>query len=116
MRGYLYLFLSIIFEVIATTFLKLSEGFTFLIPSILLILFYGLSFAVFVFSLKTISLSVGYSVWAGLGTAGAALVGLFMFNELMSGLNVAGLVIIIAGVVIMNMNRKEQGEGRAHST
>lgn len=116
MRGYLYLFLSIIFEVIATTFLKLSEGFTILIPSVLLILFYGLSFAVFVFALKTISLSVGYSVWAGLGTAGAALVGLFMFNELMSGLNIIGLVIIIVGVVIMNMNRKEKGEVRAHST
>ncbi len=116
MRGYLFLLLSIVFEVIATTFLKLSEGFTMIIPSILLIFFYGLSFTVFIFALRTISLSVGYSIWSGLGTAGAALVGLFLFNELMSGINIIGLIIIIGGIVIMNLNKKEESAEGASST
>src|SRR5690625_7617531 len=84
MRGYIYLLLSILFEVIGSAFLKLSEGFTKLTPSIFLILFYSLSFLFIIFALKTVSLSVGYSIWAGLGTAGAALVGVFIFNEMLS--------------------------------
>lgn len=104
MRGAIFLFISIVFEVFGTACLKLSNGFTNLLPSLLLIVFYGISFTAFVFALKTISLSVGYSVWSGLGTAGAALLGVLMFNEVISGLNMLGLLIIIVGIVFMNMD------------
>jgi len=114
MRGYIYLFLSILFEITGSAFLKLSEGFTNLMPSILLIFFYGLSFALIIFALKTISLSVGYSIWAGLGTAGAALIGVIFFNEILSNINIMGLVIIISGVVLMNINQKSKEQ--AHHT
>lgn len=116
MRGYIYLFISILFEIAGSSFLKLSDGFTNLIPSLLLIFFYGLSFTIFIFALKTVSLSVGYSIWAGLGTAGAALVGIFLFNEVLSGINIIGLVVIISGVVIMNINNKNENTDKAHST
>lgn len=115
MKGYIYLFMSILFEVVGSSFLKLSDGFTNLGPSIFLIISYGLSFTMIVFALKTVSLSIGYSIWAGLGTAGAALVGVFFFQEKMSGLNIFGLLIIIVGVIIMNMNkpRNDQAEASA---
>jgi len=113
MRGYVYLIVSILFEVAGSAFLKLSDGFTNLMPSILLIIFYGISFTIFVFALKTISLSVGYSIWAGLGTAGSALVGVFLFNEHMSSTNIVGLIVIMGGVVIMNMNVKPKSTGQS---
>lgn len=114
MRGYILLLISILFEVIGSAMLKLSEGFTNLTPSLLLIVFYGLSFTIFVFALRTISLSIGYSVWAGLGTAGSALVGVFLFNELLSGINIIGLLVIISGVVVMNMDKKTEDPDKAH--
>src|SRR5690625_229566 len=116
MQGYIYLFISILFEVIGSAFLKLSEGFTKLTPSLLLVLFYLLSFTLFVFALKTVSLSVGYSIWAGLGTAGAALVGVFLFKELLSGINFFGLIVIIAGVVIMNMGKDTEEKGEVQTS
>src|SRR5690625_3165876 len=114
MHGYIYLLLSILFEIVGSAFLKLSEGFINLIPSLLLVFFYGLSFIFIIFALKTVSLSVGYSIWAGLGTAGAALVGVVFFNEILSNINIMGLVIIISGVVLMNINQKSKEQ--AHHT
>src|SRR5690625_1122421 len=116
MRGYIYLFVSILFEVTGSAFLKLSGGFTKLVPSLLLVLFYALSFVFIIFALKTVSLSVGYSMWAGLGTAGAALVGMFVFKEMLSAINVIGLFILITGVVIMNMDTKSEETEKAQST
>lgn len=116
MRGYVYLALSILFEMIGSTFLKLSNGFTNMIPSILLIFFYLLSFSIFVQALKTIALSVGYSIWSGVGTAGTALVGIFVFKEVLSSINILGLLLIIVGVVIMQWNKKEESDERTYAT
>lgn len=112
MHGAIFLIISIVFEVVGTTFLKLSDGFTNIVPIILLIVFYGLSFTFFVFALRTISLSVGYSIWSGLGTAGAALIGVLIFNEVISGVNIIGLLIIIAGIVLMNMDQASEEEDK----
>lgn len=107
MRGFVYLLISIIFEVLGSACLKLSDGFTKMMPSLLLLIFYALSFVFIVLALKTISLSIGYSIWAGLGTAGAALIGVYLFDEQLSGLNIFGLFIIILGVIIMKINPSE---------
>lgn len=115
MRGYIFLIVSILFEIIGSACLKLSEGFTNLVPSLLLILFYGLSFTFIIFALKTISLSVGYSIWAGLGTAGAAIVGVFLFQETLSGINFVGLLVIISGVILMNMKTKHNNTKETYS-
>ena len=107
-RGYIYLVCSIVLEVTGTAFLKVSDGFTNPIPSLLLVVFYGLSFVIFIFALRTISLSIGYSIWAGLGTAGTALVGIFAFKETLSIPNFIGLFVIIVGIIVMNTSKKAE--------
>src|SRR5690625_4932510 len=116
MQGYIYLLVSILFEVIGSAFLKLSDGFTNLLPSLLLIVFYALSSVFIILAYKTVSLSVGCSIWAGLGTAGAALVGMFVFHEMLSGINMFGLVVIICGVVFMNIDQKDESKDQVQST
>lgn len=115
MKYYLYLLAAIIFEVIGTTMLKLSQGFNHLMPTIGVIIGFGLSFTLIIFALKAIPLSLAYSIWAGLGTAGTGVVGVMVFNEALSGLNIVGLIIIIIGVVIMNLSSGTT-EGRAESS
>lgn len=88
--------------------LKVSDGFTNIFPSIGVIVFFGLSFLFLVQSLKKIALSLAYSIWAGLGTAGAGLSGVLFFDEVLSLLNIIGFVIIIAGVIVMNMAKKPE--------
>lgn len=107
MKAYIYLAGAIVFEVTGTTMLKLSEGFTNLTPTIAMAICFALSFVSLVFTLKEMPMSLAYGIWAGLGTAGAGLIGVFLFNEVMSPVNIIGLVIIIAGVVIMNMTDRE---------
>lgn len=103
MKGYIFLTISIITEVIGTTMLKLSEGFTVLLPSILVAVCFTIAFTSITFSLKTIPLSIGYSIWSGAGTAGTAIVGVVFFDEVLSAVNLLGLFIIISGVFVMNM-------------
>lgn len=61
-----------------------------------------------IYALKSVSLSVGCSIWAGLGTAGAALVGMFFFQEKISFINGFGLTLIICGVVLMNWGKNSE--------
>lgn len=115
MKGYLYLLSAILFEIVGTTFLKLSNGFTNLLPSIGVVIFFGLSFTFIVFALKTVPLSLGYSIWSGVGTASAGIIGVLLFNEVLSGINILGLMIIIAGVVIMNLGSQEEQPASTNS-
>ena len=65
--SWLFLGLAIVLEVCGTTCMKLSQGFSKVIPSVLIFVFYGLSFTAFTFALKRIDLSFAYAIWAGLG-------------------------------------------------
>ncbi|HIW12719.1 MAG TPA: QacE family quaternary ammonium compound efflux SMR transporter [Candidatus Salinicoccus stercoripullorum] len=104
MKKYIFLGSAIVFEVTGTTMLNLSEGFSNLMPTIAMAICFALSFTSLIFALKSIPLSLAYSVWAGLGTAGAGLIGIFLFDETLSPVNIIGLLVIIVGVVIMNMS------------
>lgn len=106
MKGYMYLLGAILCEITGTSMLKLSDGFTNLVPSIAVVVFFGLSFTFLVYALKTVPLSLGYSIWSGLGTAGIGLIGVMFFDEVLSGVNILGLIIIILGIAIMNMASK----------
>lgn len=106
MKGYLFLTMAIVFEVMGTSMLKLSDGFTNLVPSIILCISFMISFTMLVFALKTLPLSKAYSIWAGAGTAGTAMIGMIFFNEVFSLLNGLGLIIIIGGIVLLNYSRK----------
>ena len=104
MYGWIFLILAIIFETLGTTSMKLSDGFTNLLPSILLFVFYGLSFAFFTCSLKTMDVSTAYAVWAGVGTAIISLIGFFYFKEPVTALKLISITAIIAGVVGLRLS------------
>ncbi|NEO53098.1 MAG: multidrug efflux SMR transporter [Okeania sp. SIO3B5] len=103
MWGWLYLMLSIGFELAGSTCLKLSEGFTKKLPSILLFLFYGLCFYCLGLAVKTIDISVAYATWAGLGTTATVIIGIIKFKESVSLKTVLSIAMIVAGVVILEL-------------
>ena len=97
----MWLALAIGSEIIATVALKLSEGFTRPIPVIFVVAGYGLSFYALSLSLRTIPLGVVYAIWSGVGTAAIALIGVLLFKELLDVVKVAGIGLIIVGVVML---------------
>ena len=103
MKGWILLVIAILFEVAGTTNVKLSEGFSRLVPSVLIFVSYGLAFLFFTLAVKTIEISTAYAVWSGLGTAVIALIGMAWFRETASLLKFAFLLVIIIGVVGLNL-------------
>lgn len=97
--GWFYLTLAIMLEVAGTTCMKLSEGFTQLVPSVLIFVFYGLSFTAFPFALKTVDLSIAYAIWAGVGLALITAVGILYFKEPMTVLKMVSMAFVLFGVV-----------------
>ncbi len=101
--SWMLLTLAIVLEVAGTTNMKLSQGFTERLPSVLVFVFYGLSIGALTLSLKRIDVSVAYAVWSGLGTAIIAILGVSLFGEALTGVKVVALVLIVVGVVMLNM-------------
>lgn len=102
--SWIFLALAIVFEVAGTTSMKLADGFTRTLPSVLLFVFYGLSFGALTFALKRIDLSVAYAIWSGLGTALIAVIAVIWFGESMTPMKIASLVLVIAGVVGLQLS------------
>jgi small multidrug resistance pump len=105
---WLYLILAIVLEVSGTTSMKLSQGFTRTLPSVLMFLFYGLSLSALTLALKTIDVSVAYAVWSGLGTALIATIGVLWMKEPLNALKVVSLMLIIIGVIGLHVSGTEQ--------
>ena len=103
MQSWLYLTGAILFEVAGTSCMKLSEGFTKLIPSVLIFVFYSLSFVGLTIALKKIDVGIAYAVWAGIGTALIAVIGIIYFKESLTLVKVLSLLLIIMGVVGLNL-------------
>ncbi|MFM9816326.1 UNVERIFIED_CONTAM: multidrug efflux SMR transporter [Spiribacter pallidus] len=103
MNPWLLLIAAVILEVIGTTALKLSEGFTRLWPSLTVVAGYLLAFIALGLVLKRMEVSVAYAVWAGLGTALVALVGVFFFGEAMTWVKGASLLLIVTGLIGLNL-------------
>jgi small multidrug resistance pump len=103
MQGWLYLVLAILLEVAGTTSMKLSGGFSKLIPSVSIFVFYGLSFVSLTLALKKVEISVAYAIWAGVGTALITLIGIIYFSESMTLIKLLGIGLIIVGVVGVNL-------------
>jgi small multidrug resistance pump len=97
-----WLALAIGSEIIATTALKLSDGFTRPIAGLVVVAGYGVSFYALSISLRTIPLGVVYAVWSGIGTAAIVLIGFVLFREMLDAVKVAGIGLIIVGVVMLN--------------
>ncbi len=102
--SWLYLALAILLEVAGTTSMKLSEGFTRLVPTVLLVVFYALSFSLMTLALKRIDVSIAYAIWSGVGTALIAGIGIIWFREPATVVKMVSLGLIIAGVVGLNLS------------
>lgn len=103
MTGYISLALAITGELIGTTLLKYTAGFTKILPTAGALVAYALCFFFLAKSLESIKLSVAYASWSGLGIVAAALISMFLFNEQLNLLSVLGIILIIAGVVVLNL-------------
>ena len=101
---WLYLFLAILFEVLGTTAMKLSEGFTKTTPSIAMAIFYILSLVMLTLTLKKIDVSIAYAIWSGLGTALIAGIGIMVFGESLTLMKLASIVLIILGVIGLQLS------------
>ncbi|WHL25150.1 MAG: multidrug efflux SMR transporter [Candidatus Blochmannia vicinus] len=100
---YLYLFVAILSEVVATASLKASEGFSKLYPSIVVVIGYLLSFILLSLVLQTIPMGIAYSCWAGLGIIFITVVGYLFYDQKLDGLAIIGITFIIIGVVLINV-------------
>ncbi len=94
-----YLAAGIVFEVLGTISMKYAEGFTRLIPSILVFVFYGISLAALVFVLETMEVSIAYGIWASAGTALIAAIGMLFFKENVSVVKIVSVSFIILGIL-----------------
>jgi len=104
MNYYYLLLLAIVFEVFGTTCMKLSQGFSKLLPSILIFVFYALSFFFLTLALKGIDVSISYAIWAGLGMAFITVIGIFWFKEPVNALKMVSLIVVVAGVIGLNLS------------
>ena len=107
--SWLYLSLAILFEVGGTVSLKMSNGFSVLGPSVVVVVFYGISILFLALVLKTMDVGTAYAVWAGLGTALVVIVGIFYFDEPATILRLVFLGMIIAGVVGLHLAERSPG-------
>ncbi len=103
---YLYLALAIISEVAATIALKASAEFTKLIPSLIVVAGYGISFYLMTLVLRVIPIGVTYAVWSGLGIVLVAIVGAFLYKEIPDIPAIIGMGLIILGVLIIHVFSK----------
>jgi small multidrug resistance pump len=106
--GYVYLGLAVIAEVVATSALKSSQGFTRLIPSLVVVVGYGAAFYLLSIVLKTIPIGVAYAIWAGVGIALVTAVSAIAFNQMPDAPAVLGIALIISGVIVINVFSKMQ--------
>jgi small multidrug resistance pump len=106
MKTALIFFFAVLSEVTATTALKFSEGFTRLVPSIIVVLGYGLSFYLLSLSLKVIPIGVAYAIWSGIGIVLTVIAGMLLWREPLDWARVTGIVLILGGILIINLFSK----------
>ncbi len=103
MKGYLFLAVAIVLEVIGTSALKYSQQFTQLLPTVIMGVCYIAAFYFLSLTLKTIPVGVSYAIWSGAGIVLISLVGIVGFKEVPDWPAVIGMLLIIAGVVVINL-------------
>lgn len=106
MNVYLLLGLAIVFEVIATSLLKASEGFTRLWPSIGTVIGYAAAFYLLALTLKSIPTGVAYAIWSGVGIVLISVIGWVVFKQKLDAPALIGMGLIVAGVAVINLFSK----------
>jgi len=109
--AYLYLFVAIVAEIIATTALKATEGFTRVAPSIVVVLGYGVAFVCLSFTLRTLPVGIAYAVWSGVGMVLISALGWLIYKQSLDAPALFGIALIVAGVLVINLYSKTIGPG-----
>lgn len=104
-----YLALAIAAEVVATSALKTAAGFTRPLPSLLVVLGYGMAFYCLSLSLKVVPVGVAYAIWSGVGTALIAVIGWLLFGQTLDLAALIGLALIVAGVAVLQIFSRSLG-------
>jgi small multidrug resistance pump len=104
--NWIFLSIAIVSEVIATSSLKAADGFTRLWPSVVVVLGYASSFYFLSLTLRTIPVGVAYAVWCGVGILLVATIGWVVYGQKLNIPGMAGMVLIIAGIILMNLYSK----------
>lgn len=103
---WVYLLLAIIAEVIATSALKASEGFTKLLPSLIVMIGYSISFYFLSLTLRSIPVGIAYAIWSGVGITFISLIGYFYYKQTLDLPAIVGILFIVTGVLIINLFSK----------
>jgi len=103
MQQWIYLGIAIVSEVIGTSALNASAGFSRLWPSLVVVAGYAVAFYCLSLALKSIPVGVAYAIWSGVGVALIALVGWVIFGQALDAPAVIGIALIVAGVVVLNV-------------
>lgn len=107
--AYGLLAVAIISEVIGSTFLVKSEGFSKLFPSIMVVILFSLAFYLLSQVIKIIPLGIAYAIWAGVGIVLTAMVGYVLFKQTLDAPAIIGIVLIVSGVVVINLFSQSTG-------
>lgn len=102
-NNWVYLGLAIFSEVVATASLKSTEGFTRLVPSIVVLVGYSAAFYFLSLTLDTIPIGVAYAVWSGVGVATITLVSFVLYDQKIDAAGLIGIGLIVAGVVVLRL-------------
>ncbi|GGN56005.1 DMT family transporter [Oceanobacillus indicireducens] len=103
MNAFVLLVFAIISEVFGSSFLKLTNGFKKILPTLGVIIGYGTAFYTLSLTLTELPLGLVYAIWAGMGTALTAIVGIVVYKEVFNMKKLTGILLIIAGVVLLNI-------------
>lgn len=106
MKNWLFLGAAIVAEVVATSSLKASVGFTRLWPSVMVVIGYAVAFYFLALTLKAIPVGIAYAIWAGLGIVLITLIGWLVFGQKLDPAGLIGMGLIVAGVVVINLFSK----------
>lgn len=104
MTGWTYLIASIVFEVIGTYAVKLSDGMTRLWPSVLVAISFAISFWLFALAVRTIALGVAYAVWSGTATAAITIIGVVYFKDSLTVIKIVSIALIVTGIIGLNIS------------
>jgi small multidrug resistance pump len=106
---YLYLAIAIVAEVIATSALKASDGFTRLGPSLFVIVGYAVAFYFLSLTLRSMPVGIAYAIWCGVGIVLVALIGWLVLGQKLDAPAIGGMALIIAGVMVINLFSQSTG-------
>lgn len=101
--NWIYLLAAIAFEIVATSALKATDGFTRLAPTLLTVACYIAAFFCLSVALRTIPMGVAYAIWSGVGIVAISIVGFVLYRQTLDGPALAGIGLILAGTLVINL-------------